>query len=56
MEKFMNFLKLEKWLKNNYPEVLEDAKKVMEERNGWDLADATDLVDSGVYNEYYESE
>jgi len=52
----MNFSKLKKWLEDNYPEVLEQAKTVMEERPSWDLADATDLVDSHVYNEYCESD
>ena len=47
-------MSLKQWLKENHPDVLADAQKVMEERPRYGLMDAVDAIDPLIYHYFCE--
>jgi len=46
--------RLEKWLQENHPDVLIDAKEYIKDRPNWDLMDGFDAVASDIYGYWCE--
>ena len=43
---------LNDWLEQNHPDLLKEAVAYILGHPGWDLMDATDHLNSGVYNDW----
>jgi len=46
----------EEYLKENDPELLAKVFEMMAKRDGWDIADCWDAIDSESYHAYCESD